>query len=185
MKKVKIGFDFDRVFANYPQFIPAALVEYLYKKKDRKLTYRFPGKLEQQIRQLSHITFFRPAIRENILALKKIYETEKFMIYLISSRFSFLQKRTETWNKKHKISSFFEKMYFNFNDEQPHIFKDKILKQENIEKFIDDDLDLLLYLAPKNPKIDFYWLSKYHTTKTLPKNITQINTLNDFLNSYV
>lgn len=178
--KLKIAFDFDRVFVNYPPFIPSTLIEYLYKRRNHKLSYRIPGKIEQQIRILSHISFFRPPIKDNILTLVKIFNEDEFLIYLISSRFSFLRKRTEEWNRNHKISKYFEKMYFNFDDEQPHLFKDKIIKKEKINIFIDDDLDLLFYLAGQNPNVNFYWLSKSSTRKKLSRNITHIKTLGEF-----
>ena len=97
-----IGFDFDKVFINYPPFLPYNFVEFLYKgstifRKNRaknvNLHYRFPGILEQKLRALSHYPFFRKPIKENIEALKKISTQKKGKTYLVSSRFSFLLHR--------------------------------------------------------------------------------------------
>lgn len=180
----RIGFDFDKVFVNYPPFIPGSLIEYLYKRRNHNLSYRFPGKLEQKIRILSHIPFFRPPIKENIESLKKIYEKNDSRIYLVSSRFSFLKDRTELWDRVNNIFRYFEEIYFNFADEQPHIFKNRIIKKARIEKFIDDDLDLLLYLSERNTKVKFYWINKKGIKKLLPKNIVRIKNLEEFLNKY-
>ncbi len=180
-----IGFDFDKVFVNYPPFIPSFLIEYLYKRRNHNLSYRFPGKIEQKIRKLSHFPFLRPPIKENIDSLKKIYEKNDLKIYLVSSRFSFLKDRTYLWDKINNIFKYFEGIYFNFNDNQPHIFKDTIIKQEGIKKFIDDDLDLLHYLSGRNPKVKFYWINKKSKKRLLPKNIIHIKNLAEFLNKHV
>lgn len=181
-KKINVAFDLDGIFVSLPPFVPIAIINLFYKKRDNGLSYRLPGKIERQIRIFSHAPIFRPPIKDNIVTLAKIFNEDKFLIYLISSRFSFLRNRTEEWNRNHKISEYFEKMYFNFDDEQPHLFKNKIIKKEKINIFIDDDLDLLLYLAAKNPNVNFYWLSGSSTRKNLPRNITHIKTLSEFLN---
>ncbi len=183
--KTKIGFDFDKIFVSYPPIIPGFLIEYLYKKKNHNLSYRIPGKVEQKIRVLSHTPIFRRPIKSNIDALKKIFDSKEFKIYLISSRFSFLKKRTDDWNHKHKLSSFFENMYFNFDDKQPHIFKKTIIKKEGIQKFVDDDLDLLRYLAKENEDVQFYWLSDNHHLTKLPENIKKIKNLEEFRIKYL
>jgi hypothetical protein len=183
--KLRIGIDFDKIFVNYPPIVPGSLIEYLYKRKNRRLKYRIPGEIEKKIRVLSHIPLLRPPIKRNIDSLKKIFNRNNSSIYLISSRFSFLKGRTESWDKKHKISQYFKKMYFNFNDEQPHIFKNKIIKKEGIRKFIDDDLDLLMYLSQENPKVEFYWISSNRKHTKLPANITKIKDLEELREKYL
>jgi len=179
MKNIRIAFDFDKVFVDYPPLIPSALINYLYKKRNHNLSYRIPGPIEKRIRIFSHTHFLRHPIKENIHILSEMFDSNKYLIFLISSRFSFLRGRTEEWDKRHKISRFFKEMYFNFKDEQPHLFKDRIIKEGKIEKFIDDDLDLLFYLAERNPNVDFYWLGNFKPNKPLPKNIMQIKTLSE------
>ncbi|HVZ67477.1 MAG TPA: hypothetical protein VG917_04380 [Patescibacteria group bacterium] len=184
-KKLIIGIDFDKIFVNYPPFIPGPLIERFYKKKNHKLSYRIPGKIEQQFRILLHTPIFRQPIKTNISELEKIFNEDKYSIYLVSSRFSFLKGKTNLWNRKHKISKFFEKMYFNFENQQPHIFKDKIIKKENIKRFIDDDLDLLMYLSSKNPDVDFFWVTPNIAKVNLPKNIRMIRNLKEFRLKYL
>lgn len=184
MKKTKIAFDFDKVFVNYPPFVPSALINYLYKKRNHNLSYRIPGKLEQKIRVLSHSSFLRLPIKKNIEVLSNMFTKDNLEIFLISSRFSFLREKTNDWNRRNNMAQYFKKMFFNFNDEQPHLFKDRIIKQENIQKFVDDDLDLLLFLAKNNPRVKFYWIGP-SKTETLPPNIAHIRDLKEFFNKYV
>ncbi len=186
MKKVGqvIAFDFDGVFVNHPPLVPKALIESLYKVRTNKLAYRFPNTIEQKIRVISHSPYLRPSIKTNILALPKISKTNNELL-LISSRFSFLKKRTELWDKKNHIFNFFNKTIFNYDDKQPHIFKDEMIKKEKVGKFIDDDLELLMFLAKENPEVEFYWLEELKKTIELPRSIIHINNLEEFYQKYL
>lgn len=183
MKQVKrIGFDFDKVFVNYPPLVPSIFINRFYKKRttgNGEPLYRIPGTFEKYIRVFSHYPLFRHAIKTNIETLAKISQ-KNLDIYLISSRFSFLKKRTNSWIKKHNIKKFFKEMFFNFGDEQPHLFKNRIINKLHLDIFVDDDLDLLQFLSKKNPHIHFFWIDKpSHSIQNLPKNIQHITTLED------
>lgn len=179
-KKQRLGFDLDGIFIAPPLLIPKSLIEKLYKKQSVNLSYRIPGDFERKIRVASHYHTLRPAIRKNVAAVRKIFDDDKFSLFLISSRFSFLDKRTDEWLRAHKIKNYFEKMYFNINDKQPHIFKNEMIKKEGIEVYVDDDYDLLNYLSKENPKVEFYWISKRGAMGKLPSNIHVIQDLEEF-----
>lgn len=175
----KIGFDFDKVFVNYPPLVPDIIVEKLYKKNSKNLAYRIPGSLEQKIRILSHHTYLRAPMKDNIQLLSELKKSKKYKLYLLSSRFSFLKKRTDSWIKKNNIAQYFEGLYFNYEDKQPHEFKEEIINKLKLTDYIDDDIDALLYLAKKNPDINFYWLNPglLKQDKILIKNLKIISSL--------
>jgi len=185
MRKQKIAFDFDKVFVDYPPFISSSIIDFFYKKNNRKLSYRLPGNFEQRVRILSHYYLFRPPIKKNIEALAKIASNKDIETYIISSRFSFLKKKTNDWNRRNNISKYFSKMFFNYKDEQPHVFKEKILLSEKIDKFIDDDYELVLYLSKRNPNISFFWITNKHPRTKLPTNVVKIKDLYEFYNKYL
>lgn len=161
---LRIGFDFDKVFVQYPPLIPDGVINWLYKKKSKTLKYRMPGTLEQKIRILSHYPLFRHPIEENITSLKKL-AAKKYPLFLISGRLGFLDKRTAHWLKKVPIEKYFDEIHFNFQNEQSHKFKNKLIKSLHITHYLDDDLDLLLYLAKHNPSVTFYWLDTSRISK--------------------
>ncbi len=184
-----IGFDFDKVFIDYPPFIPYSFIDYLYKgslvfRKNRTknvvLHYRSPGPFEQKIRILSHYPIFRNVIKNNVTSLKKISEMKNCKTYLVSSRFGFLKERTENIMDKYHLKKYFDGIYFNFENQQPHIFKEKTIKKLKIDIYIDDDLDLALYLAKKNPALKIFWLRDGRSNEAaLPKNVISITKLKD------
>jgi hypothetical protein len=166
---MNIGFDLDKVFIDYPPFIPSWIIDRIYKEKENGvLLYRIPGKIEQKIRQISHSPLLRHPIKKNLQALHAIAGTKKYNMFLISSRFGFLKKQTAYIIKQYKLDTIFKQLHFNFNNEQPHIFKNRIIKNLHIDRYIDDDLSLLKFLAIENKKTLFFWLNN-----TLEKKISE------------
>ena len=183
---MRLGFDFDGIFVDHPPLVPNALINRLYKKSNRELSYRIPGKLEQKIRIFSHHKIFRHPIQKNLSSFRSIVKKNNLHTFLISGRFGFLRKKTEEWLERYKLKPFFKEIYFNFDNEQPHVFKNEIIRKEKIEKFIDDDIDLLIYLAKENPKVEFFWLHPGNNSRTnLPQNIKMIKNLEEFFTNYL
>ena len=193
----KIGFDFDKIFVSYPPIIPDKLIDFIYKgrvalipKKDAdkiNLKYRIPGRIEKQIRIISHNYIFRPPLVNNIRALRLIRKKTNHKLYLISSRFGFLKDKTNYWLDKNKLKNEFYEIHFNFNNSQPHLFKEKTIQNNNITHYVDDDLDLLVYLSNKNPDLNLFWLTKNKKTnyKNLPLNIKMIKSIKEFYTKYI
>jgi len=181
---MNIGFDLDKIFIDYPPLIPDVLIDRLYKKKSNgTLAYRFPSPLEQRIRKLSHYPFFRPAIKQNIAFLKSI-KREKNKLYLVSSRFGFLEYETATIIKKLGLDKIFDGVYFNYDNKQPHEFKSTVIQTLKLDIYIDDDFPLLKYIAKHNKKTQFFWLTKKRSHEKLTRNITAISNLSEIFSKY-
>lgn len=171
---MNIGFDLDKIFINFPPLIPEKIIDYLYKEGgNRVLKYRMPSKLEQVIRILSHHPIFRQPIKENLNYVRNLATAKKDKYYLVSSRFGFLKKRTSDLIKRFKFDKIFDAMYFNYDNKQPHLFKNEIINKLRLDMFIDDDFQLLNYLVEKNPKTKFFWLNN-KISKPLKKNLIAI-----------
>lgn len=177
---MNIGFDLDNVFIGTPPLIPQSLIERLYRKKTNGvLIYRIPSQAERIIRIISHQSLFRPPVKKNLKFLKFIAQKEH-KLFLISSRFDFLKKQTEKIVNKHNLNKLFHLTYFNELNKQPHIFKHELIKSLSIDRYVDDDLYLLKYIASRNNKVKLYWLNKY-INKQISKNIQAITHLSDIL----
>ena len=181
---MRIGFDLDRVFINYPPFLSARLINWRYKQKENgELLYRIPKKPEQMLRIILHYSIFRPAMNENIKLLRKL-DHEHNKLFLISSRFGFLKKRTEIIMKRYGLSQYFDEVFFNYKSEQPHEFKEKVLKKLDLDMYIDDDLSILKFVAKTNKKIKLYWLN-YEYSKPLGDNLFAVKSLSDIFSSLI
>lgn len=178
---MKIGFDFDKVFIDYPPLLPAIWFDKFYKQKDKDvLLYRIPSYPEQVLRKVLHLPFLRPPITENLAFLKTI-SGKNHTLYLISSRFKFLEPETKRLVKKYQLATVFDKLYFNFENKQPHLFKNEIIKKLQLDLYVDDDLSLIRYVAKHNPKTTFFWLNHHTRTKPLAENIFEIKQLPEML----
>ncbi len=178
---MNIGFDLDRVFINYPPLVPGSVIEKFYKKKSNgELLYTIPKRPGQIIRTLLHHPILRQPMKNNLSFLKSIPK-EKHHMYLISSRFGFLQKRTEHIVNTYHLDKIFDGLYFNYDNKQPHLFKNDIIKKLNLDVYIDDDFPLLKYVAKNNKHTKFYWLNPKRKPQQLTKNIFSIKKLSDSL----
>jgi len=176
---MNIGFDLDKIFINTPPIVPREIIEWLYKEKaNGSLKYRIPSKLEQIIRIVSHNPLLRSPITQNLDYIKDLVLTKKNKYYLISSRFSFLKERTDSLIKRYDFDKIFNAMYFNYENKQPHLFKNEIIKKLSLDKFVDDDLQLLEYLTDKNPMTKFFWLNN-KISKPLRKNLFAIKRISE------
>ncbi|OGH33524.1 MAG: hypothetical protein A3J69_01235 [Candidatus Levybacteria bacterium RIFCSPHIGHO2_02_FULL_42_12] len=175
---MNIGFDLDGVFIDKPPFIPKWGIELLYRERSKSLSYRFPGKPEQLLRKLSHKRMFRPLIKKNIDVIINPKRQNKHAFFLISARFSFLQKETENLLSSHRLKELFDATWFNVSNMQPHLFKENVIKKLTIHRYVDDDLELLMFLSNCYAHIKFFWLNK-KKKKVLAKNLFAIQNLSD------
>lgn len=176
---MNVGFDLDRIFISNPPFVPEKIILWLHKgNSNDSLKYRIPGKFEQVVRIISHCPLFRQPIKENIEFMEKLVTENNHTYFLISSRFGFLKKTTEKLIKKYEIDKMFKSLHFNYANEQPHLFKSKLILKLKIDRYIDDDLSLLNFLAERNLKTKFFWLNK-KISKVLNKNLTAIKRISE------
>lgn len=168
-KIIKVGFDLDGVIIDKPPFMPKILIEWLYRShKNKRLAYRFPNKPEQIIRWISHFPVFRPPLKKNLEYLID-YKKNNHNIVAISSRYSFLEKRTQNWIKANGLEKVFTKVYLNTKDEQPHLFKERILKKISLDMYIDDDKPLVNYLKGKVKGLDIRLVTKKNNLQKILK----------------
>ncbi|HSW96264.1 MAG TPA: hypothetical protein VLF89_00405 [Candidatus Saccharimonadales bacterium] len=165
---MNIGFDLDKIFINHPPYISDKLVDRLYKQKTKEnLFYRIPSKTEQLLRLATHAKTFRKPMKENIQFLEELTQKKNNRYYLVTGRFGFLKKKTEAFIIKYNFGKIFDGMYFNYDNQQPHQFKDTIIKYLHLDKYVDDDLDLLKYLSQNNSNASFFWFNKKNQEKLL------------------
>jgi hypothetical protein len=179
---MKIGFDLDKVFINTPPFVPLSIINKLYKQRDNGiLLYRIPSRPEQFFRKATHLPPLRPPIKGNLAYINKLANDKTNQLYLISSRFKFLEPETTQLVKKYHLDNIFNKLYFNYDNKQPHEFKNEVLQKLNLDIFVDDDLSLVRYVAKDNPKTKFFWLDDRVKPGKLTDNIRAVTNIEEIL----
>lgn len=182
-KKVKIGFDLDGVIIDKPPLIPKRILEWLVRSHESKrLAYRYPtSPWERWLRWLTHHPLFRPPIKKNLRLVRELSKNKKYKFYVISSRYSFLKERTKQWFRTYRFNGVFEAVCLNLDNEQPHIFKERKIKELGIEIFIDDDFPLCHYLSQKLPEIIIFCFEGQRHKKRRLTNFRKIESLKEVI----
>jgi hypothetical protein len=178
---MKIGFDLDGIFIDTPPFISRKLLEHFYRTKSQgKVFYRIPSYPEQLLRKATHLPFLRPPIKNNISFIKS-FPKKGNKLFLISSRYNFLEGETNRFLKLYGLDKLFDEIYLNTNNKQAHKFKSDIIKDLGLDMHIDDDLFLINFVAKENPKTKFFWLDSSDEKPSLANNVTKIAKLEEIL----
>lgn len=150
-KSIRIGFDLDGVIIGKPPLVPRKVLEWFVREHDSKNPrFRYPKFfLERRLRWFTHYHRFRPPIVKNLEFVKKISKDKNYELFVISGRYSFLKERTEQWFKVHKLDGVFKEIHLNLRNEQPHVFKEKLLKKLKPDYFFEDDELIVNYLKKK------------------------------------
>ena len=89
------------------------------------------------------------------IIIKQLIKDKKIKAYIITARYSYLKNDLEEWLNKMKVNKYFSGIYYNQNDEQPHLFKERMIKKLNLDIFVEDNLDIVSYLSSK---FKIYWI---------------------------
>ncbi|KUK83981.1 MAG: hypothetical protein XD98_0203 [Microgenomates bacterium 39_6] len=161
-KPLKVGFDMDGVLLYNPARIARPLIS-LVKRKLRiidrdELEFFVPKPGFQQVTwDFVHKSscFIAPGFDEIV----KLKEEGLIEPYLITARFAHLEKDFNRWMKKMKADSVFVEYMMNYQDEQPHLFKEKMIKKLELDFFVEDNLDIVGHLNQACLKTKIYWIT--------------------------
>jgi hypothetical protein len=158
-KQLRVGFDLDGVLLYNPARIARPIVSFIKKifVKKKGLNFYSPHTYwEKQIWRLFHKSsiFIAPGLDD----IKKLIRTKKIKAYIITARYSYLKNDLEKWLKKMKINQSFSGIYYNQKDEQPHLFKEIMIKKLNLDIFVEDNWDIVNYLKNRKSKFKVFWI---------------------------
>lgn len=165
---LKVGFDLDGVILYNPIRITRPIIAFLksiFFNHKKPLTFYYPkSKLEKFFWRLFHLSSLFPS--PGTQNIKELVKQKKIKAYLITGRYSFLENDLQHWVKKLKLKRYFQGIYFNKNDEQPHFFKEKIIKKLKLDIFVEDNWDIVNYLktqmtknkTKKTKKTEIFWI---------------------------
>ena len=155
MKKqpLRVGFDLDGVILYNPARVVhplISLVKRLFLSK-RKLAFYYPhSPIEKWMWKLFHLSsiYIAPGMDD----IKVLVKEKKIKAYIVTARYGFLGDDFKKWVKKNEIDLVFDGVYFNKDDEQPHLFKEKMMKELYLDVYVEDNYDVVKYLAQKKYK---------------------------------
>jgi len=157
-KKIQVGIDFDGVLAYNPFRVARAPVTLIKRKLfgQNKTAFYIPkSPIEKAIWTVLHESSVFPAV--GIDLLRTLVENNRIEAHLVTARYSFLQKNLYNWLQRNNIEDIFSSITINKNDEQPHLYKARVIKEKKFDYFIEDNLDIVKHVAP-HIDTDVLWI---------------------------
>jgi len=155
-KQLRVGFDLDGVLLYNPARVVRPIIVFLkrifFKKEIDKFHYP-QTKIQKLIWLMFHKVVFGPATGYE--ELKKLIKSKKIKAYIITGRNESLKNDFNRWLKKLEADKYFSGSYFNDKNEQPYLFKEKIIKKLNLDIYVEDNWDIVRNI---NSKLKVLWI---------------------------
>jgi hypothetical protein len=146
-KPLKVGFDLDGVLLYNPARIVRPIIKTTKNtfRKSKKTSFYIPqSKWQKTMWKVVHKSSLFQA--PGIDIIKSLVAEKKIEAYIITARFDCLKDDYDHWIKKLNQDHKFTACYANFSNSQPHIYKEKMIKQLKLDIFIDDNWDIISHL---------------------------------------
>lgn len=177
-KPIRVGFDLDGVILYNPARIVRPITKFIKKQvlhqKNVTAFYIPKTKLERAIWHIFHYSsiFVAPGFDQ----IRKLTKAGVIEPYLVTARYSFLERDLRVWLQRLQIDSFFKGVYFNELDEQPHLYKERVIKNLKLDFFVEDNYDIVRHLEHSIPT-KIIWIynifDKQLTSKVKVPNLSQ------------
>ena len=146
---LKVAFDLDGVLLDNPTRSGRGLISFTKKAhllSRKQLEFYHPhSPLTEGLWRVLHWTSFR--VDRAFPQLVKLVKEQRLEAYIVSGRFACLNANTQHWLKKMQAQQVFKGVYINDQDQQPHLFKEKMIKQLQVDYFVEDNWDIARHLA--------------------------------------
>ena len=158
-KPIVVGFDFDGVIA----YNPARLARYpisLFKQKIlgiHNVSFFVPkNSVERLFWSLAHESSMFPAL--GITRLRSLVNKGRIEAHLVTSRFGFLEPNLRRFLKIWHVEDMFSSVSLNYKEEQPHEFKERMIRAKKFDYFVEDNWDIVSYLSGKKLPTKIHWI---------------------------
>jgi hypothetical protein len=148
-QKIRVGFDFDGVLFYNPARVIRPFI-YFFKRYIlgvKKTKFYVPKNgLTQKIATLLHKSSLMP--NKGFDDFLKLINHPDYEVYIITARLSFLKDDLENLLRKFDIKNV-KKIIQNIGDEQPHTFKERLVKELKLDYYVEDNWDIVKHLTEK------------------------------------
>lgn len=163
---LKVGFDLDGVILYNPVRVLRPLSAFISKLIFKKKATNFfipQSPVAKFIWYLLHKSSFVPA--RGLYELRKLVLEGKIEAHLITGRYASLTNDFQSWMKSIDSDKLFASQSHNIKNEQPHIFKQNMIKKMGLDVFVEDNWDIVSELKATGSKLQatgktrIFWIS--------------------------
>ena len=154
-----MGLDFDGVVAYNPIRIlrlPVALAKQYFLRKTT--THFFVPK--SAVTRFIWAGIFESSIfpARGSALLAQFVREKRIEAHLVTARFSFMRNHLYRWLRVWGMEEIFTTITTNDADEQPHLFKARVVAEKKFDVYIEDNWDIVAHLNSKNLSTQVYWI---------------------------
>jgi len=155
--KIMVGFDFDGVvFFNVARVLRPFIYfvkRYIFGIKVTKF-YIPQHPLAKRIALFLHKTSYKPNAGFDLFL--KMLNNPRYEVYIVTARMGFMQEDIYKILKNYDIKGL-KKVIQNKKDEQPHLYKERVVKHLKLEYFVEDNWDIVKHLH-ETTKAKVIWI---------------------------
>lgn len=167
-KILRIGFDLDGVLLYNPARIIRPIMSFTKKhilKRDLNRFYYPKNRIEKLIWWFLHKSSLWPS--SGIGELITLIKQKKINAYIVSARYELLEKDFTHWINIIDPDKSFSGYFYNNKNDQPQLFKEKMIKKLNLDIFVEDNWDIVKHLnsniknlptGSQSQKIKIFWI---------------------------
>ncbi len=170
-RKIIVGFDFDGVIAYNPARLARLPISFVkkYILGIEKVSFFVPQTpLQQSLWALAHETSVFPAL--GVSFLRRLTKEKKIEAHLVTGRFGFLEDHLLRFLNRWDLQSCFTSITLNKKNEQPHLFKERIVRQKRFAYFVEDNWDIVNHLVVKKVPAKIHWIYNVFDRNRVYKN---------------
>ncbi|MFO0704281.1 MAG: hypothetical protein U0525_06230 [Patescibacteria group bacterium] len=156
---IRVGFDLDGVLFFNPLRVvrkPIELVKRHILKKNTMQFYIPKSRAEKLMWKIVHMSSLKPA--KGYELIRELKEKGIIEPYIITARFACLANDFKRCVKRLKGNEYFAGTFYNEQDEQPHLFKERMVKKLGLDFFVEDNWNIVDHLR-KNTNTKVLWIS--------------------------
>lgn len=157
----KVGFDLDGVILYNPTRVARPIISTIKKVffPRKKSTFYVPqSNISRGIWNVFHASSL--FIESGYEHAKKLLKNGDIEGYIVTARYGFLQDDFDKWKVRLEADEHFAASYSNQKDEQPHVYKQRMIEKLDLDYFIEDNWDIVRALStnPKNKRRKIIWI---------------------------
>ncbi|KXK07585.1 MAG: hypothetical protein UZ21_OP11001001003 [Microgenomates bacterium OLB22] len=157
-KVLRVGFDLDGVLVYNPARIarlPITLIKKIFLPSRQKTFFIPTTDFQKSIFRLFHLSsiFVAPGVS----TIKELARNNDIELYIITARFDFLKDDFYAWLKRMGIRPVLKRAFYNKDNQQPHIYKEHLVKKLELDYFVEDNYDIVEHLS-KTTKTTVLWI---------------------------
>ena len=158
-KPIVVGFDFDGVVAYNPARVIRYPVSYIKKHMlgIHRIIFFIPkNPIERALWSLAHESSMFPSF--GATHLRNLVKDGVIEAHLVTSRFGFLEPNLHRFLHFWGLVDTFSSVTLNRNEEQPHLFKERMIREKKFTYYVEDNWDIVSYLATKKLPTTIHWI---------------------------